>query len=87
VSDVERRVDSALPPGSTREEIEAWLTAQEIEHGFSDVPSLRTTTAGCGLQEVRGAGGAIAGIIRDTDRSLLVRAVFNCSSFSAKTVG
>src|SRR5262245_19559949 len=72
VPDVERRIDSALPTGSTRQEIEAWLTGQGIEHSFSDLPYLKMTTAtGSCLSDLENrSGGTIVGIIRNTDRSL-----------------
>src|SRR5262249_19403161 len=70
VPEVARRVDSAPPIGSTRQEIEAWLTGQGIEHSFTDHPRVHRG----GGQWVRdeNCSGIIGGIIRDTDRSLLV---------------
>ena len=38
VPEVERWVDAALPIGSSREQIETWLTEQGIEHKFTTIP-------------------------------------------------
>jgi hypothetical protein len=71
VPEVERKVDSALPVGSTRQEIEAWLAGEGIEFSFSNEPGSFSPL----VARVPDAGsypGVIAGIIRDTDRSFLV---------------
>jgi hypothetical protein len=70
VPEVERRVDTALPAGSTRPQIEAWLTGQGIEHSFSDKPFLESPNDN--RHPDADYSGSIAGIIRDTDRSLFV---------------
>jgi hypothetical protein len=70
VPDVERRVNAALPIGSTREEIESWLTAQGIQYSYSDRPYPKATTEVVGVCE--DPTGSITGIIRNTDQSLLV---------------
>ena len=70
VSEVERRLDAALPIGSSRQEIEAWLTTQGIEHSYSDMPH-----AGSPVGNLAGDVHplpTVVGIIRNTDRSLFV---------------
>ncbi len=69
ISAVERRVDEALPVGSTRQEIEAWLTQQGIEHSFSDVPFLHSSTE---TMTDKNYSGVVQGILRGADRTLFV---------------
>ena len=68
---VEKEIDSALPVGSTRQEIEAWLTGENIEFGFTDKLSSYTALVER-VPDVRNYSGAVVAIIRDTDRDLLV---------------
>src|SRR3954467_14873562 len=70
VPDVERWVDSSLPIGSTCQEIETWLSAQGIEHSFSDLTYLNRTAGNCELEE--NYSGTITAIIRNTDHSFWV---------------
>ena len=70
VPEVERRVDTALPVGSTRSQIEAWLAGQGIEHRFSEMPFLEAPNV-IGPPDTD-YSGVITGIIRHTDRSLFV---------------
>jgi hypothetical protein len=69
VPEVERRVDTALPAGSTRPQIEAWLTGQGIEYSFSDKPLEAPAVNGPPETDY---SSTIVGIIRDTDHSLFV---------------
>ncbi len=71
VPDVEKKIDSALPVGSTRQEIEVWLSGENIEFGFTD--KLGSSSA---LRErvpdLENYSGAVVAIIRKTDGDLLV---------------
>ena len=70
VPEVELMVSGAVPPGSTRQEIEAWLAGQGIDFHYSDRP--RSESAVSRLPDAGNYSGLIVGIIRDTDRSLFV---------------
>ena len=69
VPEVERWVDAALPIGSSREQIETWLTEQGIEHSVSEIPVVECDGLHC-----RDVGKCLAvfGVIRNTDRSVLL---------------
>lgn len=69
VPDVERQVDEVLPVGSTRQDIEAWLTQHGIEHSFSDIPFLRSVTPTAPDGDY---SGFVQGIIRQVGRTSLV---------------
>lgn len=71
VPEVERKLDQALPVGSTRQEVEAWLTGQGIGSGFTDTPRSHSTTLAA-LPDIDRYPSVVYGIIRHTDHSLLV---------------
>lgn len=71
VSEVEREVDTAIPLGSSRRDIEAWLAGQGIEFSYSDQPASYSQIAKRDA-EASSYQGIVVGIIRDTDRSLFV---------------
>jgi hypothetical protein len=71
VPEVERRVDSVLPVGSTRQEIEAWLAGNGIEHSYTERPLVHRG-AGIHWGSDEDCSGIIVGVIRNTDHSLLV---------------
>jgi hypothetical protein len=69
VADVQRKVDEALPLGSTRQEVETWLNNQGIEFNFSDQPYF---SIGESYPPEKSSSGYIHFIIRNTDRSFWV---------------
>ncbi len=71
VTEVEREVDRALPLGSSRRDIEAWLTGQGIGFSYSDQPATHSQVAERDA-EASSYQGVVVSIIRDTDRSLFV---------------
>jgi hypothetical protein len=71
VIEVEHRVDSALPLGSSRQEIEAWLTDQGFVCSYEVLPVIDTTLAKR-VPDMDRYHGVITSIIRDTDRSFFV---------------
>jgi hypothetical protein len=66
---VERRIDAALPIGSTRQEIEAWLTEQGIEYKYWDNVIVGPLAGSCSEKDFV---PIIEVIIPDTDRPHLV---------------
>jgi hypothetical protein len=73
--EVEKRIQNAVPPGSSRVQIEDWLDSQQIEHGYAQsrpfddgLPYQMRT----GLQE-KDYDGVVMVIIRDTSQSFFVR--------------
>lgn len=71
VPEVERKIDQDLPIGSSRQEVEAWLTKQGIEFSFTDSPTSRKE----GLvapEDIDLYPTAISGIIFDASHSFLV---------------
>ncbi|HSQ58771.1 MAG TPA: hypothetical protein VLM40_23820 [Gemmata sp.] len=76
--EVERWVDAALPIGSSREQIETWLTEQGIEHSVSEIPVVECDGLHC-----RDVGKCLAvfGVIRNTDRSVLVNGSIQLTFF------
>jgi hypothetical protein len=71
VKQVEKKVRNGVPLGSNRLEVEAWLKSQGIEYGYHDDPKSDSSVNDAGL-EPDTLSGVIQGIIRDTDRSLMV---------------
>src|SRR5262245_9072393 len=70
VPEVERRLDSDLPDGPTRQEIEAWLASQGMEFSYRETP-----VVGSDLQKVpdiQKYHGVIVSIVHNTDRSMFV---------------
>jgi hypothetical protein len=74
VPEVEKRVQTAIPLGSSRGQIEEWLDSQQIEHGYAQSGGIDELPPQmqAGLQE-KDYDGAVMAIIRDTDRSLFIR--------------
>jgi hypothetical protein len=70
VEEVEQKVDHALPLGSTRQEIEAWLLSQGIEKCCSDHPGDSSEIRR--LPDADKYRSVIHGLIQDTDRSFWV---------------
>ena len=71
VPEVERKVEKALPDGSTREEVEAWLTAQGIKFSFADSTD-SPEMARIVMDDIDRYPTAIQAMIFDTNRSFLV---------------
>jgi hypothetical protein len=71
VPEVERKIDQALPVGSTRQDVEAWLIGQGIKFNFSDTPKSHSSILNA-LPDIDRYPTAISGIIRDTDYSFPV---------------
>ena len=67
---VERKIDEALPVGSTRENVEAWLTQQGIEYSFTD--KLDDYTELKAMPDIDNYPTGIIAIVRDTDHSFFV---------------
>jgi hypothetical protein len=73
VAQVEHQLDQALPVGSARGEVEAWLKDKGIESRYTEHPDARFSSV---LNEAVSDLGAYKGVtcalLRDTDRSFLV---------------
>lgn len=67
VKQVEERVRKGVPPRSTRQQVEAWLKSQSIEHGYHDKPANESSVQDAKLSP-DDISGIVEGIIRDTDR-------------------
>ncbi len=71
VPQIERRAEAALPVGSTRPQVEAWLAAQGFEFGFTDDPRAYSRVAEQ-VPDPSPYPTAIIGILRDTDGGIIV---------------
>jgi hypothetical protein len=70
VQEVQRKIDAALPPGSTRQEIESWLATQGIESEYTNLHFLLSPTNGHEPWECN-YSGTVFGTLRNADRSIL----------------
>lgn len=73
VAQVERQLDQALPVGSTRSEVEAWLEGERIESSYKERPDANySSVVNESVPDIGVYKGVTAAIIRDTDRSMFV---------------
>lgn len=70
VPEVERRLDSVLPTGTTRQEIETWLASQGMGFSYSENPVISSDLRQ--VPDIDKYHGAIVSIVHDTDCSLFV---------------
>src|SRR5262245_294406 len=68
VPEVQRKIDAALPVGSTRQEIESWLTIEGIESEYTNLPFLLSTVNGHEHWEGK-YSGTVLGTLRTAEPS------------------
>jgi hypothetical protein len=73
VAELERKIDRALPVGSTKQKIEEWLVFEGLEFSYIDRKPSTVTSDLRDLPNADKYHRLIVSIIRDNDRSLLVR--------------